>query len=228
MALTNTTLSAAIDSRTLTIPVTSTTGFPAAGATCASPYQRMKIDGEFMLVQNVPQSGVVIVKRRGDEGTAAVAHDILAVVSTSSNAADFLQNPVGQMVPNPPQVDDIVTLGEDTTFYAAGTAAAAGAQPYPTKNTTYVITKASACAITLSSTAPNIPSAQSIGVRMTFVNGVAAANTVTYTPGFLGDTTSSDVATSATKVGAALQLEIGYTGLLSALNTGTGTSWTLG
>ncbi len=223
MALTSTTLAAACGAGDLTLSLTSTSsGFPAVGA-ISSPSQIMKVDGEFMLVQVVPVSGVVKVKRRGDQGTAAVPHEALAVVQTSSDPADFLPTPVGASTPMPPYVDDLVTIGVDTTFTAAGTLPTATTLPMPVKNTTYLITKASACAITIISA-----SAASAGVRMTFLNGVAAANTVTYTPGFLGDTTSSDVATSAAKVGAALIVEVGYTGLLSALNVGTGTSYTLG
>lgn len=37
---------------------------------------------------------------------------------------------------------------------------------------------------------------------MTVISTTAAAHTITYTPGFYGDTTSSDVATYAAKVGA--------------------------
>lgn len=230
MALTNTTLSASCTSSDLTLAVTSTaSGFPAVN-TYASPAQMMRVDGEDMLIQVVPVAGTVKVMQRGYNGTAAVPHETLAVVSTSSDPQDFLRTPTGADTNRPPYVDDVITLGVDTTFTASGTPATSTTQPYPVKNTTYFLTKATAAAITLIATGATTPapSAALMGVKLTFINGVAVANTVTYGPGFLGDTTASDVATSAQKVGATFICEIGYTGLLATVNTGTGTGWTLG
>jgi hypothetical protein len=222
MALTNTTLSAACGASDLTLAVTSTSsGFPAVG-TYTTPHQLMRIGGEDMLIQVVPVANTVKVMQRGYNGTAAVAHEALSVITTSSDPADFGANPTGGDNSRPPYVEDIVTIGVDTTFTAAGTAPTATTLPLPTKNTRYIITKASACAITLISA-----TAAQMGVKMTFQNGVAAANTITYTPGFRGDTTSSDVATSATKVGPVFVCTVGYTGLFGDENTGTGTGWTI-
>ncbi len=176
-----------------------------------------------MMIDFVPVAGAVKVLLRGLNGTQAVPHDILAPVQTSSNAQDFLNLPVGADSPRPPYVDDLVTLGEDTVFAPAGTTPSAGIQPWPTKNTTYTITKASACAITLiaiGATTP-APSPATAGVRMTFIPAVAGAHTVTYGPGFHADTTTSDVATALSLVGVVLQLEIGGTGLVSAMNANT-------
>lgn len=223
MALTNTTLAAACTASDLTLSLTSTSsGFPAVN-TYASPAQMLRIDGEDMLIQVVPVSGTVKVMQRGYNGTVAVAHEALSVVSTSSDPQDFGNTPAGGVNSRPPYVDDIVTIGVDTTFTAAGTPATATTLPLPTKNTRYIITKATAAAITLISGV-----SANMGVKLTFQNGVAAANTITYTPGFRGDTTSSDVATSAVKVGATFVCTLGYTGLWGDENTGTGTGWTLG
>lgn len=223
MALTNTTLSAACGASDLTLSLTSTSsGFPAVGV-YPSPPQMMRVDGEDMLIQVVPLAGIVRVMQRGYNGTAAVPHEALAVVTTSSNMADFGDTPTGAVNSRPPYVDDIVTIGVDTTFTASGTPATATTLPLPTKNTTYILTKASAAAITLiSGTSANM------GVQMTFINGTAVANVITYTPGFLGDTTSSDLATSAAKVGAQFVTKCGYTGLWTNGNAGTGTGYTLG
>lgn len=232
MALTNTTLAAACTASDIVLKVTSTAaGFPTVGTVGSK--QIMRIGGEDMLIDVVQASGVVKVLQRGFNGSFAVAHDILAVLATSSDPQDFLGIPIGADSPRPPYVDDIVTLGEDTVFAAAGTTPSAGVQPYPVKNTTYIITKASACAITLiavGATTP-APSSASMGVQMRFVNGTAQAHTVTYGPGFDGDTTTSDVATSNSKVGAVLDLVIGYTGLIGAVNASvnaTTAQWTLG
>lgn len=223
MSLTNTTLSAACAASDLTLAITSTSsGFPAVN-TYASPVQQMRIDGEDMLIQVVPVSGTVKVMQRGYNGGVAVAHEALSVVGTSSDPQDFLTPPAGAFTSKPVTANDILTIGVDTTFTAAGTAPTATTLPLPTKNTTYILTKATAAAITLISA-----SAAQMGVTLTFVNGVAVGNTVTYTPGFRGDTTSSDVATSASKVGATLLMSVGYTGLWGDQNTGTGAGWTLG
>ena len=221
MALSNTTTTAFIGPSDLTVGVASTTGFPAVG-TVATANQIMRIDGEDMLVQQVPSAGVVKVMQRGYNGTAAQAHEAGSVVWTSALASDFLAPPTGWTVDRPPNVDDIQTIGVDTTFTAAGTAPTATTLPIPTKNTTYIITKSTAAAIVLISAT----SAQ-MGIELTFQNGIAAANTITYTPGFLGDTTSSDVATSAAKVGAVFKIRCGFNGLWGQVNAGTGTTWTV-
>ncbi len=233
MALVSTTLSAACGAGDTVLSITSTaSGFPAVGA-YPSPGQVMRVDGEDMLIVTVPVSGQVRVAQRGYNGTRAVPHDILAIVQTSTDPQDWVQNPTGAQEPRPPYVDNIVTIGQDTVFAAAGTPASAGIQPYPTKNTTYIIDKATACAITLiavGATTP-APSASSIGVKMKFVNATAQAHTVTYGPGFNGNTTTSDVATSNSLVGATLQLAIGAGGLIAAENASVNAStgqWTLG
>lgn len=232
MSLTNTTLAAACGAGDTTLSITSTAaGFPAVGVVGSK--QVMRVDGEDMLIDVVVASGTVKVLQRGFNGTQAVAHDILARVATSSDPSDWLTIPVGASTPRPPYVDDLVTIGEDTVFAAAGTPASAGVQPYPTKNTTYLIDKATACAITLIATGATTPapSAALAGVKMRFVAMTAQAHTVTYGPGFDGDTTTSDVATSNSKVGAVLDLVITPAGLIAAVNASVNAStgqWTLG
>lgn len=233
MALTNTTLAAACGASDLQLAITSTaSGFPAVGV-YASPAQMLRIDGEDMLIQVVPSSGYVKVMQRGYNGTVARAHEVLSVVSTSSDPQDFLSPGSGSDVSRPPYVDNIVTLGIDTVFTAVGTPATATTQPYPVKNTTYYLNEAGACAVTLiaiGATTP-APSAACAGVKMTFIGLTANAHTVTYGPGFNGNTTTSDVATSNSLAGATLELQIGPTGLISATNASVNAStgqWTLG
>lgn len=232
MALTAFTVTNAISASELgPFAVSSTTGFPAVG-TYASPPQMMRVDGEDMLVQVVPISGQVKVMQRGYNGSAAVPHEALSRGLTSSDPQDFNQPGPGQDVSRPPNVDEIVSLGVDTTFTATGTAPTATTQPYPVKNTTYYLTKAGVCAVALiaSGTTP-APSPASAGVKMTFVSLTANAHTVTYAPGFNGNTTTSDVATAVNLVGATLELQIGPTGLISCTNASVNAStgqWTLG
>lgn len=233
MALTNFTITNAIGASDLgPFAVSSTTGFPAVN-TYASPAQMMRVDGEDMLIQVVPASGIVKVMQRGYNGTAAVPHEALSRGVTSSDPQDFLQPGAGYDVTRPPNVDEIVSLGVNTTFTATGTPATASTQPYPVKNTTYYLTKAGVCAVELIATGATTPapSAASAGVKMTFVSLTANAHTVTYGPGFNGNTTTSDVATAVNLVGATLELQIGPTGLISATNASVNAStgqWTLG
>lgn len=233
MALTATTLSAACGASDLLLAITSTaSGFPAVG-TYSALKQQLRIDGEDMLIEVVPSSGFVKVMQRGYNGTMARAHEALSVVVTSSDPQDFLSPASGADTNKPPYVDNIITLGVDTTFTATGTLATATTQPYPLKNTTYYLNKAGVCAVALIATGATTPapSAASSGVKMTFVALTANAHTVTYGPGFNGNTTTSDVATSNGLVGATLELQIGPTGLITATNASVNAStgqWTLG
>lgn len=70
MALTNTTISAAVSADALIIPVTSATGFAAGNF--------LRIDNEFMQVVSVSGTNIS-VRSRGDFGSAAVAHNILEI-----------------------------------------------------------------------------------------------------------------------------------------------------
>lgn len=199
MAITSTTLSAAITAGQTRLPITSTaTGFPAVGS--FGQRQRMTIDGEDMLIVGVPFAGAVDVIMRGYNGSPAKAHDVLSNVFTSANDQDFAALGAGQIVSRPPFVDDIVTVGIDQTISV------------PLKNTTYLLNKATALAVTLTS-----GTAAQMGIRMTFINQSAQAHVLTYTPGFNANLTSSDLATFTAIVGAALLIEVSATGLLTAL-----------
>jgi hypothetical protein len=107
---------------------------------------------------------------------------------------DFPAPPPGHAVQVPPVETGRNTLGADTTLNTAD---------YPkTRQFVYVITKATAAAITLSA-----PSKAQNGLTLTFRSATAAAHTVTYTAGYYGDATSSDIATFAAKVGASMTIE---------------------
>jgi hypothetical protein len=192
MALTRTSLAASCTASDLTLSITSTTGFPAVGA-ISTPGQLLQVDGEFMYVVQVPVSGTVTVRGRGSEGTAASAHDILAPAITSATAADFPNAQVGASTLRPPYVDDQATIGQN------------GVIPVPAKNTTYVITKASA----LSSTTLAAPSKAQDGLRVTITSATAAAHVLTATS-LIADAVSGSPHTTATYaayIGASLVLE---------------------
>lgn len=184
MALTNTTLAAAVAFNDDTIRVTATTGF--------GDKQLIRVDNEFM-AQAGAAEGTLIRVRRGLEGTAQVAHGILADVATGL-PGDFPAPPPGHPVQVPPTEIARNTLGADTSI--------ATADLPKSMQFTYVITKATVAAITLGA-----PSKAQNGQRITFRSATAAAHTITYAAGVYGDTAASDVLTFAAKVGASVTLE---------------------
>ena len=175
MAETTTTISAAVGATDLIIPVTSATGFTAGNY--------LKLDNEFMVVTAVSGTNIS-VRARGDKGTGAVAHNILGIANTGLDS-DLAVQPLGQSAQIDPQFPTIVTYS------------AAAAIAIPNQNTLVVLNGASARAMTLAG-----PGKDQDGLTLTVLNGSAMAHTVTYTAGFYGDTTSSDVITFAAKVGA--------------------------
>lgn len=192
MSLTRTSTAAAVTAGQIKgLSITSTSsGFPAVGV--LGSRQVMQIDGEKMLIDQVVASGVVDVLMRGYDGTVAAAHDILAPVITSSAAADFAGVPAGGVDSRPPYVDDVVTVGQN------------GAIAVPTKNTTFLLTKATA----LSSTTLAAPAKDQDGLRLTFTNQTAAAHVITATS-LLADAVSGSphsTATFAAFIGASLTL----------------------
>lgn len=181
MALTQTTLSADITASQLTFAVAATSGF-AAG-------QPMLIDGEYMWCVSVPVSGTVTVRSRGSEGTAAAAHDTLANVATSATFSDFPAVPAGAVAIRPPYVDNIVAVGENGTIAC------------PDKNTTFLLTKATA----LASTTLAQPTKAQNGLRLTFTSQTAAAHVITSVMED-GTTGGSTTATFTAFIGASFVL----------------------
>ena len=175
MAQTTTTISAAVGATDLTIPVTSASGFAAGNY--------LRLDNEFMVVTAVSGTNIS-VRARGDKGSGAVAHNILAVANTGLDS-DLAVQPMGQASQIDPQFPTIVTYS------------AAGAIAIPNQNTMVVLNGGAARAMTLAG-----PGKDQDGLTLTVLNASAYAHTVTYTAGFYGDTTSSDVITFAAKAGA--------------------------
>lgn len=175
MALTSTSLSAACGAEDLRIYLTSTSGLNAGDV--------IRVDDEYMFVVAIPASGTVDVRNRGFGGTRALAHGILAPVSFGP-AADFVTLQPGA----PGRAWDTVSYGAD------------GAIAVPTRDTRVLLTKATAAAMTIAA-----PSVDSDGVRVIIYSPSSLAHTVTFTPGFYGNTTSSDVVTftvTASVIGA--------------------------
>jgi hypothetical protein len=156
MAITQTTLAAAITSSQLSFALTATTGFAAN--------QVIEIDGERMLCQSVPVSGTVTVMLRGYDGTVANPHDILAPVTTGL-PSDFPGVPSGAVSDLPPYYDEQLSLGQD------------GSITIPTRNTIYTLNKGSALALTITA-----PSLAANGLRLSFTSTTAFAHVITADP----------------------------------------------
>jgi hypothetical protein len=192
-----TTVSSAVGANDTKVTLTSATGLAVKG--------RIIVDDEWMRVADVsltPTIGVV----RGYDGTQAVAHGVLAPVSYG-NAGDF--NPLAA----PPFK---AILPEASTSYGAD-----GAIAVPNVDSVIYLCKATAGAYTL--VGPNVDSQ----VEVTFISTTAAAHTITYTAGFYGNTTSSDVATFPATVGGTFKIRA-QGGVWVPLSTVTTAGVTLG
>lgn len=197
MAITSTTLAADLSATSLTLSLTSGTGFPTVGAQPQNVGFLVRVDDEYMWAIYQPVANTVKVRARGALGTAAVAHDILSRVHVSADPQDFTGNPAGGDVPLPPYSDDRATIGEDLTFTSAQIAALA-------RNTIYSITKATAAAIVLVA-----PGKAQDGLKIMFTSQTAAIHVVTATALLANAGASSPYTTATTanaKIGGALEL----------------------
>lgn len=131
------------------------------------------VDGEWMRITSVDLSPTVGVVP-GYRGTTAGPHGILAP-AIYGVPNDFGNGPDGPA----------------TTSYGAD-----GAITVPIVDTIVYINKATAAALTLAAPATWQQN------TVTFVSTTAAAHTITYTAGFYGNTTSSDVATFPATINA--------------------------
>lgn len=140
------------------------TALPTPGLPPLSIGVPMQMDAEFMYVVSQPVIGTVVVRGRGSDGTAAVAHDILANVYFSGTAGDFPLPGASQLVTIDEASGNVVSLGQDQTVVA------------PNLDTIFNINKATAAALVM--TAPNL---SQNGVLLSFTSNTAAAHTITAT-----------------------------------------------
>lgn len=185
MALSNTTLAAACGMNDMKITVTAATGF-AAG-------QVIRIDNEIM-VQTAAANGTVVPVRRGLDGSAQVAHGLLAAVATGLNTD----------LPNPPPGQFVMVKVGDPTRVTVGGDATLGATDHNIAGTTYILAKATAAAITLGA-----PTVAQDGLTLVFISATAAAHVITATGLFDDGVTggSKNAATFAAFVGATIVIQ---------------------
>lgn len=168
MALTATTLASAKATNDTVINLTSATG--------AANKMLALVDAEWMRITSVlltPALGVV----PGYNGSPAGPHGKLAPV-VYGLTSEFQS--VG-LIPG--------SIVMSQSFGVDGAITGPSGSGVPVANTVVYLTKATAGAYTLAAPAKDQQN------TITFVSTTAAAHTITYTAGFYGNTTSSDVAT---------------------------------
>ncbi len=186
MSLVVTSLNGAITLNARQVRLTAFTN-PSLGAIGPSTF--LQVDGERMLVTDTTLSPVL-----SDGGSLASAHNTLAPV-TYGLSTDFTQ-PIS------------LTGVSGSPFYSYGVNDSN--VTLPVVDCTIYIDKASAIGLTINS--PNKDQTNTI----IFVSLTAAAHLITYTPGFYGNTTSSDVATFPATVGACFTI-VARNGLWNAV-----------
>lgn len=163
MALANTTLASAMAVDDLVAVVTSASGFTAYSA--QNP-QVVRIDNEYMLVAPPYVSGTrVNLYRRGDQGSAQVAHNALATIAVGVASDTGWSNY---------QPGAVAPIAIPAALWDTVTYSVSGAIAIPTKNTTVQLDKAGIAAMTLAA-----PGLDQDGLQLHIVGLGARANTVT-------------------------------------------------
>jgi hypothetical protein len=177
MALTVTSAASAVALNDRYIKFTAFTN-PSQGAISSPTYAL--IDGEMVLVTDTTLSPTLGVARGMEPGTKASAHNALAPI-VYGLASDFTQ---------PVSKDGTAGIGQYS--YSVNNSSLT----LPASDCVIYITKAGIWAATI-----NGPNNDQVN-KITFVSLTANAHTITYTAGFYGNTTSSDVATFPSTIGA--------------------------
>jgi len=180
MALTNTSLAAAFSATQLVLKATAATGATVGGFA--------KVDGEYMTITAISGTNIS-VGQRGSQGTAVVAHAILAPL-TFGLYSDVPDAGATGLVPPVITSCDLVTIGSD------------GVIAVPARDTIFVIQKGAALA---SSTLGN-PSAAQSGIEVTITSGTDFAHVVTTVAARDGTTGLSTVLTFPEFNGASVKI----------------------
>ena len=191
MAITRSSISAAMTATQKTLAITSATGLPGVGISARS--QIIRVDGESMkTIDGICQvsTGVITLMQRGAEGSTAVAHDILAPTLTTPTASDFSDFGVGVNVPIPPTLPRLSSIGQN------------GVIAVPVQDTVVLLTKATA----LASTTLADPPTDLDGVRLTLTSMVDTAHVVTTVNCFDGTSGAHTTLTFAAFIGASVTL----------------------
>lgn len=172
MAITKSTLASAMTASDLIANLTSASGVAAGNF--------LKIDSEYMVVDRSYVSGTAVpVFKRGDQGSAVVAHNALAICSNGL-FSDLSALAAGFDAPEPGLNRPIATYSVD------------GAITVPTVDTVVVLDKATAAAMTLAA-----PTADLDGMILTITSTTAVVHVITATS-LIADGTSGSPHTTIT------------------------------
>jgi hypothetical protein len=180
MALTSTSISAALSANSLTLVATSATGATVGGFA--------KVDGEYMFIDAISGTQIT-VRGRGSFGTAVVAHNVLAPL-TFGLTSDLTDLGATQVIPSVFDQRDVANVGAD------------GAIACPNRDTLFVITKGAALA---SSTFANPGKAQN-GLQVSFTSATLFAHVVTLVTAQDGTTGNHTTVTFPAFAGASVTL----------------------
>jgi hypothetical protein len=196
MAITITATTAAIGINDNTVRVTSTTGASTSGW--------MQIDGEYSIPVQIVDTTTIKVRSRGTFGGSAQPHNAGAPVSFG--LPEDLVAPAPTLTAQRDEgQDNIQSYSVNGAFDLA---------KLRSPHTTVLLTKAGVLALTLAS-----PSAAIDGYEVTFISRTANAHTLSYTAGFSGDTTASDVLTFGGAIGESATIKaVNGTWAITALN----------
>lgn len=179
MALTRTTLSAAVaDANDTSISVTSATGFSAGSL--------VKVDAEFMVVQQSYVSGTLVPVRRGQLGSKSVAHVVTAPVTvgaTSGVSPDWAGVGFAEVVQFP-------TAGRARYIQSITAATSTLTGLVPGSDTVVVLNGSVAITLTIP-----IPTKDMDGDLLYIISTTGAAHIPTFTGGVGGAGTSYDAFT---------------------------------
>jgi len=175
MALTTTTLSAAVTVTDISLTVASATGFAAGNL--------VLVDQEVMVVAKNYVSGTSIPVSRGQNGSVTAAH------ASSANVTTFLASDITSQGPQTMTQFPVAGKARVVTSVSA-TATVSG---YPGQDAVYVLNGTTALPITLAA-----PTKDMDGSLLIVVGNGAAAHTITIAGGLGAGGTTIDVGTFAT------------------------------
>ena len=185
MAWVSQTLASAFSKDAIELTVQDATGLPPVGVSGLQNW-KARIDGEWMLIDGQPAPKVVRVKRRGDNGTTAVAHDALSSIVFSGSPLDQVALAPGQSTFPTQQAPTTRTIGGDLALTAEAVAAIG-------QNTAFLLHKLTPAAITLAK-----PTFAQNGLALTFTSAAAVAHVITSAGGGYGTGATGSPASTAT------------------------------
>lgn len=153
-----------------------------ASATSMASGTLIKVDQEFMVIQQSYSTGTTIPVRRGQYGSKTVEHKVTAGVTYGAAAADFGQPGFAAQVQAP-------TAGR-ARYLKSRTASETFTDFVPGSDTTIVINGTAAVTLTFAA-----PTADQEGDELNIIGNGVAQHLLTFTGGLSGAGTSYDVIT---------------------------------